>query len=1044
MTSSLALKEDVSNKSNAALGTSTTLFPTQSAVKTYVDAQIASATISDADAVTKGKLQLAGDLAGTAAAPTVPGLALKANTTDVTNSLALKAPINNPTFTGTVAGITQSMVGLANVDNTSDANKPVSSAAQTALNLKAPLASPTFTGTPVLPTGTTAITQSANDNSTKLATTEFVTTSLAAGAPDATTTATGKVQLAGELSGTGTAPTLTNSAVIGKVLTGYSSAAGTVTATDNILQAIQKLNGNDALKAPLASPTFTGTVAGITQSMVGLANVDNTSDVNKPISTLTQTALDLKANLISPTFVTPALGTPTSGVATNLTGLPLTTGVTGTLPVASGGTGATTKSASFDALSPMTTLGDIIYGGASGTGTRLGKGTDGQVLTLTSGVPSWATTSSDVPYTGATGAVNLGAYDLTVNSLTFGRGNNGATYTYNTAIGYQSLQSNVSGNYNTAIGYQTLQSNTDGRSNTAIGRQAMLSNSTGSVNTGVGTLALNNNIDGNYNAAFSNQALYNNTAGSYNTAIGTSSLEENTSGNSNTAIGRVSLYKNTTGEKNTGIGFQAGGDNITGSSNTYLGYNSGLGITGGDNNTIIGANVTGLSSSLTDNIIIANGAGGGSSIKARHDGTSWTLGLIGSGTWSGTAIAVEKGGTGATTASAARTNLGLVIGTDVQAPLVAGTNYLTPTGSAASLTNFPTFNQNTTGNAATATSAGNITATANTTLTSLSNLATVGTITTGVWSGTAVAIEKGGTGLTAAGTNGQVLTSTGSGTLTWTNVSADAGTLTGTTLKSTVTGSSLTSVGILSNATVNGKVIVGASSAASASAVLEASSTTQGFLPPRLNYYQKTQITSPVAGLTIWCSNCGASGEMQVFNGAAWTNMSGGTATGTISLSIGNSYQGGIVAYILVSGDPGYDENTQHGLIAATSDQSTGIPWYNGSYTTTGATGTAIGTGLSNTNTIITSQGATSTSYAAGLARAHTGGGYTDWYLPSKDELAKLYAMKVLGFGGFASNYYWSSTELVNTSAWYQNFYDGIQGSGAKINMLYVRAVRAF
>lgn len=54
--------------------------------------------------------------------------------------------------------------------------------------------------------------------------------------------------------------TLTNSAVIGKVLTGYVSGAGTVAATDTILQAFQKLNGNDALKAPLASPTFTGTV----------------------------------------------------------------------------------------------------------------------------------------------------------------------------------------------------------------------------------------------------------------------------------------------------------------------------------------------------------------------------------------------------------------------------------------------------------------------------------------------------------------------------------------------------------------------------------------------------------------------------------------------------------------------------------------------------------------------------------------------------------------------------------------------------------------
>ena len=135
-----------------------------------------------------------------------------------------------------------------------------------------------------------------------------------------------------------------------------------------------------------------------------------------------------------------------------------------------------------------------------------------------------------------------------------------------------------------------------------------------------------------------------------------------------------------------------------------------------------------------------------------------TVGTITSGVWSGTAIAVANGGTGATTAAAARSNLGLV----------AGTDYLAPTGSAASLTNFPTFNQSTTGNAATATTAGNITATTNTTLTSLSNLATVGTITSGVWSGTAIAVANGGTGLTSAGTNGQVLTSTGSGTLTWT------------------------------------------------------------------------------------------------------------------------------------------------------------------------------------------------------------------------------------------------------------------------------------
>src|SRR6185369_2568483 len=62
-------------------------------------------------------------------------------------ALALKAPLNNPTFTGTVGGVTKSAVGLGNVDNTSDVNKPVSTAQAAADALKAPLASPTFTGT---------------------------------------------------------------------------------------------------------------------------------------------------------------------------------------------------------------------------------------------------------------------------------------------------------------------------------------------------------------------------------------------------------------------------------------------------------------------------------------------------------------------------------------------------------------------------------------------------------------------------------------------------------------------------------------------------------------------------------------------------------------------------------------------------------------------------------------------------------------------------------------------------------------------------------
>ena len=72
--------------------------------------------------------------------------------TELQNQLNLKAPLDNPAFTGTVTGITKSMVGLSDVDNTSDLLKPISSATQTALDLKSNLNNPTFTGTITAPT----------------------------------------------------------------------------------------------------------------------------------------------------------------------------------------------------------------------------------------------------------------------------------------------------------------------------------------------------------------------------------------------------------------------------------------------------------------------------------------------------------------------------------------------------------------------------------------------------------------------------------------------------------------------------------------------------------------------------------------------------------------------------------------------------------------------------------------------------------------------------------------------------------------------------
>lgn len=164
----------------------------------------------------------------------------------------------------------------------------------------------------------------------------------------------------------------------------------------------------------------------------------------------------------------------------------------------------------------------------------------------------------------------------------------------------------------------------------------------------------------------------------------------------------------------------------------------------------------------------------------------------------------------------------------------------------------------------------------------------------------------------------------------------------------------------------------------------------------------------------------------------------------TTTFSIGQSFGGGIIFFI--------DGTGQHGLIADINDTNYRmIIWGDSYYLNTGATGTAVGTGSSNTKKIIAVQG-TKYNYAALVCANYRGGGYADWFLPSKDELYLLYKAKVAGVvKGFTWGAYWSSSEFYVASfpkqqayAWFKYFYNEIAYYGLKDRVNGVRAIRAF
>jgi len=286
----------------------------------------------------------------------------------------------------------------------------------------------------------------------------------------------------------------------------------------------------------------------------------------------------------------------TNGTAAAWDAVDVSSEITGTMPIANGGTGATSLTAN-----------NVLLGNGTSAPQAVAPSTAGNILT--SDGSTWASTApaGGLPAVGTSGNVltsNGSAWTSAV-SLPITISDNGVGGTDYLAIGGGPVSTNLAGSSTgvliiggkaasnitgaingkpTIIGYQAGQYNspTGMGATTLIGNAAggySLTSMTGVSNTGVGNMALNNLTSGGYNTALGDTALANNKVGSYNTAVGFYALAGSTG------------Y--TGGSYNVGIGHQAGANSWAASNNINIGGNSHISSITASYRTAIGSNMSG-------------------------------------------------------------------------------------------------------------------------------------------------------------------------------------------------------------------------------------------------------------------------------------------------------------------------------------------------------------------------------------------------------------------------------------------------------------------